>query len=1014
MPHPGSRHGPQGGYAPQSTPHHGAPPAGTFSPGTKIQVGSHRVVIQKYLSEGGFAHVYLVKLPSPVDGTDLAVLKRVAVPDKESLRGMRTEVETMKRLKGHRPIVTYIDSHASELKGGGYEVFLLMEFCDGGGLIDYMNTRLQHRLTEPEILHIFSDVAEGVACMHYLKPPLLHRDLKVENVLIVNCSSSKQFKVCDFGSAAPPRPAPTTVVECRLADEDVQKHTTLQYRAPEMVDVYRKKPLNEKSDIWALGVFLYKLCYYTTPFEDQGQLAILNASFKYPSYPVFSDRLKKLIGSMLREDMTVRPNIYQVLNEACDMQGIKVPIHDIYRNQSQGQGQAASKASPTNPPQSTREPIVGAMYHSPAEEKKDIPTVVPMRRGRPTVQPQAQKQGSRSPAPKVTNGDPFAALDSKAGRRLVEEDEIASRFPTLDQFTLFHEKGSKFDFDTSASSPSSQDHVRNKRLTERLADEAFSLSQQTPEKPLPSSRPHSATPAVQQPQPAPSPPAERPPSKTPTTLLGTETHRSGRAPSIVHNNRTTSSQTCPEYVSTGTMTSDLPSRASTPQANSPYAQVLPERSASKPSSDAPLPSVHPPHLRQPSPSSRPSLEDNRHQAHQAQTAEAVERSTAFNTRPRPASTSFESSTPAFLRENRSANSQKISLHAGSRAVPQPSDTHPTANSQSRADSPNITEESSFEIGGPNAEPRGKKFVIGKRMTLPTPRVLNTHSRKFDDPVNQLDATSSHGSGIANRADSPSRFVGPPNPAAAINREPAADQSVNALDDMNEDGSKPEIRRELERRKLEEEEKRVTAAQAEYRNCVSSSGRPVPGPKNVGGPPRTASTIQSRMQSLLNEEHRPVSIQRTAQGYGKYTDAPSECTNQKPPAATKRKSVGAKPIAGAPSKAVNAINSNKSHVSKMAMLAPSTSPKPAGSKPPAPKKKPTHLNSFPTTGHAESPVKQVLTAQSEQLIAIDLAGQPILEMSAKDKEDYIQDFTKRFPSLSSIELESQQGRGGGSR
>lgn len=295
-PHQGSRHAQHGGYAPQAAPSHGGAPAGTFSPGTKIQVGSHRVVIQKYLSEGGFAHVYLVKLPKPIDGTDLAVLKRVAVPDKETLRGMRTEVETMKRLKGHRPIVTYIDSHASELRGGGYEVFLLMEYCDGGGLIDFMNTRLQHRLTEPEILHIFSDIAEGVACMHYLKPALLHRDLKVENVLIVNRGSSKRFKVCDFGSSAPPRAAPTTVVECRLMDEDLQKHTTLQYRAPEMVDVYRKQPLNEKSDIWALGVLLYKLCYYTTPFEDQGQLAILNASFKYPSHPVFSDRLKKLIG----------------------------------------------------------------------------------------------------------------------------------------------------------------------------------------------------------------------------------------------------------------------------------------------------------------------------------------------------------------------------------------------------------------------------------------------------------------------------------------------------------------------------------------------------------------------------------------------------------------------------------------------------------------------------------------------------------------------------------------------
>lgn len=279
--------------------HASTAPPGTFPSGTKIQVGSHRVVILKYLSEGGFAHVYLVRLPQPVNGTDQAVLKRVAVPDKDTLRGMRTEVETMKRLKGHRPIVTYIDSHASEMRGGGYEVFLLMEYCDGGGLIDFMNTRLQHRLTEPEILHIFTDVAEGVACMHYLRPPLLHRDLKVENVLITMVGSKRKFKVCDFGSATSPKAAPSTVTECRLIEEDVQKHTTLQYRSPEMVDVYRKQPIDEKSDIWALGVLLYKLCYYTTPFEEQGQLAIMNASYRFPSYPVFSDKLKKLIGMPL-------------------------------------------------------------------------------------------------------------------------------------------------------------------------------------------------------------------------------------------------------------------------------------------------------------------------------------------------------------------------------------------------------------------------------------------------------------------------------------------------------------------------------------------------------------------------------------------------------------------------------------------------------------------------------------------------------------------------------------------
>ena len=269
---------------------------GTFAPGTKVQVGKHRVVIEKYLSEGGFAHVYVVRIPRSSGKFDIAVLKRVAVPDKEALANMRTEVETMKRLKGHKHIVTYIDSHASQLKGGGYEVFLLMEFCAGGGLIDFMNTRLQHRLTEPEILKIFSDVAEGVACMHYLKPPLLHRDLKVENVLISTSGTSKFYKICDFGSAANARPAAKSATEGRLIEDDIQRHTTLQYRSPEMIDVYRGQPIDEKSDVWALGVLLYKLCYYTTPFEDQGQIAILNATFRYPPIPSFSTRLKQLIG----------------------------------------------------------------------------------------------------------------------------------------------------------------------------------------------------------------------------------------------------------------------------------------------------------------------------------------------------------------------------------------------------------------------------------------------------------------------------------------------------------------------------------------------------------------------------------------------------------------------------------------------------------------------------------------------------------------------------------------------
>jgi AP2-associated kinase len=199
---------------------------------------------------------------------------------------------------------------------GAYEVFILMEYCPGasipfhlsppsqvnltnvgGGIIDMMNRRLRERLTEAEIFQIFVDVCEGVAAMHNLRPPLLHRDLKVENILQ---STPNSYKLCDFGSATPvaPRP-PATTQEIRMVEADLNRHTTLQYRAPEMVDPYLRRPIDEKSDVWALGVLLYKLCYYTTPFEEHGPLAILNVNYRFPLYPVYSSQMNGMIGWFL-------------------------------------------------------------------------------------------------------------------------------------------------------------------------------------------------------------------------------------------------------------------------------------------------------------------------------------------------------------------------------------------------------------------------------------------------------------------------------------------------------------------------------------------------------------------------------------------------------------------------------------------------------------------------------------------------------------------------------------------
>jgi hypothetical protein len=96
------------------------------------------------------------------------------------------------------------------------------------------------------------------------------------------------------------------------------------------------------SDVWALGVLLYKLCYYTTPFEEHGTLAIVNAKYTFPQYPVYSPRMQHLIGtsmlserhgevltssaSMLVDHPSRRPSVFEVLKIAHEMSGTRPEV----------------------------------------------------------------------------------------------------------------------------------------------------------------------------------------------------------------------------------------------------------------------------------------------------------------------------------------------------------------------------------------------------------------------------------------------------------------------------------------------------------------------------------------------------------------------------------------------------------------------------------------------------------------------------------------------------------------
>ncbi|KAH0537136.1 hypothetical protein FGG08_006040 [Glutinoglossum americanum] len=869
-----------------------AAPAGTFPTGTKIQVGKHNVIIDRYLSEGGFAHVYLVKLSHPIDGSDVAVLKRVAVPDKDALTSMRTEVETMKKLRGHRHIVTYIDSHASQLKGGGYEVFLLMEYCSGGGLIDFMNTRLQNRLTESEILKIFSDVAEGVACMHYLKPPLLHRDLKVENVLISASASSRRYKLCDFGSAAPPRPAATTATECRLIEEDVQKHTTLQYRSPEMIDVYQKQAIDEKSDIWALGVLLYKLCYYTTPFEEQGQLAILHASFKFPGYPAFSDRIKKLIASMLMEKPHLRPNIYQVVREVSLMRGTEVPIKDvrmllalIYSGKPPSDLRKDQRLSPLPPsePPTTSSPGIGVYHTPPMQQQQIIPDIVPMRRGRPasSSQPHHSIKPSLSPLRGISS-DPFAALDSKP---VPATDELSSRFPTLDQFALLHDSGSKFDFDEKSPTPTSAQPRKdlNQRVTETLADEAFA-------RPVANV---STAPRVHQKPPSMSArPDDSSKDRTPTGWDPKPSYQ----PAVIHQ----PTPTRPIMISQGTMTTPTPPMEAKPKPELKSSDLsrlhsLPSDGLSssqirrqsieiqKPQTASRLrPSYLELHRSQSqisnlpkSPaSSRPSLEGNRPSSLELNSS--IHRSKSANSRPRPSSAYIESNLD-FLRDLDSPETVGSNLtqpHYAARRL----SAAITGMSDSSQDANNITSNVDFLRAMEGEEPTRRKekrsnsgSKHNKRASLPSISLSNTKNLlagKFGDAFRRFEANTS----VPPRTPSPLPDHGRKDLTPITGSEVTGERSDDGH--IDDEDVAPETKRELERRRLAQEERRVEAAAAEYRKRLaerdlqnSEGGRG----GASGLPVNRAATIQNKVKTLLDENNK-TPVPKTAEGYGRFTDS----------------------------------------------------------------------------------------------------------------------------------------------
>ncbi|XP_035513816.1 AP2-associated protein kinase 1-like isoform X2 [Morone saxatilis] len=272
--------------------------------GRVFTIGRYQVTVEEIVAEGGFAIVFLVRTHQGLR----CALKRMYVNNEHDLQVCNLEIQIMRDLVGNKNIVGFLDSSITAVGAGDvWEVLILMDFCRGGQVVNLMNQRLQTGFTEAEVLQIFCDTCEAVARLHQCKTPIVHRDLKVENILL---HDRGHYVLCDFGSATNRFQNPQTE-GVPVVEEEIKKYTTLSYRAPEMVNLYGGKIITTKADIWAMGCLLYKLCYFTLPFGES-QVAICDGSFTIPDNSRYSQDMHCLIRYMLEPDPDKRPDIYQI------------------------------------------------------------------------------------------------------------------------------------------------------------------------------------------------------------------------------------------------------------------------------------------------------------------------------------------------------------------------------------------------------------------------------------------------------------------------------------------------------------------------------------------------------------------------------------------------------------------------------------------------------------------------------------------------------------------------------
>jgi serine/threonine protein kinase/TolB-like protein/cytochrome c-type biogenesis protein CcmH/NrfG len=229
-----------------------APAASGLKPGARV--GPYELI--RLLGAGGMAEVWLARR---ADGA----FKREVALKLPMLNRLQSGLEL--RFARERDILAGLEHiHIARLYDAGVDPqglpYLAMEYVQGAPLTDWCDA---HRLAIPERLGLFLQVLEAVQYAH--EKSVIHRDLKPSNILV---TESGQVRLLDFGVA---RLLETETTDQTALTSVYGRALTPDYASPELL---RGDPIDERSDLYSLGVLLYELLTGARPYRLKSAASI--------------------------------------------------------------------------------------------------------------------------------------------------------------------------------------------------------------------------------------------------------------------------------------------------------------------------------------------------------------------------------------------------------------------------------------------------------------------------------------------------------------------------------------------------------------------------------------------------------------------------------------------------------------------------------------------------------------------------------------------------------------------